>query len=744
MSRFYRAITLGVLTGLSGIIIILLPYGFSLEENVGLPLLFALRGPEEAPSEVLVVNIDKLSAEKLNLSEDPKEWPRSLHARLINNLSERGASVIAFDLFFNEPRSEEEDNIFAASMSKAENVVLSEYLKLDALTDVNGQTLRNELIETHVMPIPSFAQAAASVACFPLPKVPGNVSQYWTFKTSAGNVPTLPVIVLQMFAMDVYDELIRLVQKYGLYPVDNLPLDKESLLASNNINNVVRLIRNAFESDPAITINILQELQSQNNPNNDPGKIRLLLSLINTYKGPDTKYINFYGPPRTITTLPYHQVLEPEDERTVNSRQFDFSNKVVFVGRSENIPSEKDIDGFHTVFSLSSGVDISGVEIAATAFANLLENKSVQPLNHLSYAGIMLFWGLLASIIIWRLRRPAASVICVVAIGVLYVIFALYQFKEGGMWYPLVVPLLIQTPIAFLGDLMWNRTASNKLIRHFLPSAIVNKIIGGDRLAEVKSTWQTVYGICLVTDIAGFTTASETMNPEIINNFKKEYFRIAFEPLRHHDLFFKKSTGDGIVAAWNEDNWSASKEHPCVAAMKIRDAVELFNRDSHIKFPTRIGLHCGSMSVGIIDTAGQCEYDISGDTVNTTQRIEALNKQIGTQILLSEDVLGHFNGVLTREVGEFLLAGKTNPLVLHELICLSEDSTEQQKNICLFFSEALDAFRSRAWEKASVKLNDLINMFGHDGPSDYYMRLCKQYNHIPPGESWGGEIRLAK
>ena len=710
---------------------------------MGLPLLFALRGPEEAPPEVLVVSIDKVSSEKLNLSEDPKEWPRSLHARLINNLSERGASVIAFDLFFNKSSSEEEDNIFAASMSKAGNVVLSEYLKLDALTDVNGQTLRNELIETHVMPIPSIAQAAASVACFPLPKVPGNISQYWTFKTSAGNAPTLPVVVLQLFALDVYDEFIQLVHKYGLYPVENLPLNRESLAASQNINNVVRSIRDVFEKNPSVTENILQELQSQNSRYHDPAEMHLLNSLISTYKGLGTRYINFYGPPRTVKTLPYHKVLELEGEDSLDSGQFDFSNKVVFVGRSDNIPSEKDIDNFHTVFSLSNGIDISGVEIAATAFANLLEDRHIRPLNYLSYAGIMIFWGLFVSII-FLLCRTTTSVICVATAGVLYLIFTLYQFKMNAAWFPVVIPLFIQIPTAFSSAFMWNRLVSNKIIRHFLPSEIVCKIIGGEKLEDVKSVGQTVYGICLVTDIAGFTTVSETMDSREINEFKKEYFGIAFEPLRHHDLFFKKSTGDGIVAAWKEDNWTTSKEHPCSAAINIRDAVKLFNHDSPVKFPTRIGLHCGNMSVGIIDTAGQCEYDISGDTINTTQRIEALNKLMGTHILLSYAVLTDFTEFLTREVGIFLMAGKKTPLVVHELICLSEDSTEHQRNVCLFFSEALNSFRSRAWEEASVKLNDLINTFGHDGPSQYYLKLCEQYYKTPPGRSWKGEIRLDK
>jgi adenylate cyclase len=100
----------------------------SLEEDTGLGLLFKLRGPVKPPTDIVVVSIDKQSSDKLNLHNNPDKWPRSLHADLTANLVKEGARIIAFDVHFIEPRIAEDDNLFAESIQKAQNVILCEPL----------------------------------------------------------------------------------------------------------------------------------------------------------------------------------------------------------------------------------------------------------------------------------------------------------------------------------------------------------------------------------------------------------------------------------------------------------------------------------------------------------------------------------------------------------------------------------------------------------------------------------------
>ncbi|MGD8334416.1 MAG: CHASE2 domain-containing protein, partial [Desulfobacterales bacterium] len=128
MSRLVKAIILGFLIGIVGLLISPFRFALELEENAGLGLLFKLRGARPAPSDVIVISIEKESSEYLALPNNPDKWPRSLHARLINTLLKEGAEVIAFDLHFIETRSTEDDNLLAEAIKKAGKVVLAEPL----------------------------------------------------------------------------------------------------------------------------------------------------------------------------------------------------------------------------------------------------------------------------------------------------------------------------------------------------------------------------------------------------------------------------------------------------------------------------------------------------------------------------------------------------------------------------------------------------------------------------------------
>ena len=150
------------------------------------------------------------------------------------------------------------------------------------------------------------------------------------------------------------------------------------------------------------------------------------------------------------------------------------------------------------------------------------------------------------------------------------------------------------------------------------------------------------------------------------------------------------------------------------------------------------------MALGSVGAIDHFEYRAVGDIVNTVSRIEGLNKHLGTNILASADVLHHVDDFLTRELGTFLLSGKSKPIVLHELICRKEESSEKQRNLCGLFAEALGAYQGQFWEKAMEKFHTFLQLTEQDGPSLFYLRLCENYRENPPGESWTGLVCFHK
>jgi len=201
MSNLCNALLVGLLTGVLGLSLV--PIASQFEEDIGLDFLFTLRGDREVPSDVIIVTMDRVSARNLNLPSDPRKWPRSLHARLVETLAKQGAAVIAFDVLFDEASILDHDSLFADAIKNARNVVLCERVEKESisLTDKEGVHTGHLHTVKLVPPIPLLAQSAVAIAPFVLPKVPVKVSQYWRFKRGAGDKPTLPVVVFQIFAL---------------------------------------------------------------------------------------------------------------------------------------------------------------------------------------------------------------------------------------------------------------------------------------------------------------------------------------------------------------------------------------------------------------------------------------------------------------------------------------------------------------------------------------------------------------
>ena len=449
-SRLFKAIILGLVIGLVGLLLSPFRFALNLEENTGLGLLFKLRGVQQPSDEVVVVSIEKESSDNLNLSNNPDKWPRSLHARLVDNLIREGAEVITFDIHFIEPRTAEDDQLFAEALEKAGNVVIGEPLiaKEVKLFGSGGSQSDVHSIVKIVKPVELFARSAVATAPFSLPRIPFKVNQYWGFQTGAGDSPTLPVVTFQLLTLPLYEEFVRLLGKVSPQQAAKLPTDSATAIKTKSVKRLIRDIRAIFESEPLIAENLLQALATLEPLSDDAKNNGLLKSLIKMYAAPNRRYINYYGPPRTITTLPYHEALQLRNGM-VGNRQYDLKGKAVFVGFSEILLADRK-DSFYTVFSQANGIFISGVEIAATALSNIIEDTPVKPVGLRIHIFIILLWGILSGVIC-RLFSLKIGAMGIVVLSLVYLVAAIILFKTNGIWYPIVIPLFFQAPLAFIG-----------------------------------------------------------------------------------------------------------------------------------------------------------------------------------------------------------------------------------------------------------------------------------------------------
>ncbi len=713
-----KACILAFAIGFLGSLFSLTPWGENLEE-AGLDWFYKIRGPQQPPKDVTIISIDKLSADVLRLPEDPEKWPRSYYAELINKLNQQAPAIIAFNINFAEPRNVRNDNILAEAIASEKNVILSNYLERRTIfvNRKSRSSIPNMISEKVVYPIPLLENAALDVCPFPLPKTASSVKQFWVYKASAGGAPTFPSCI---FHNSVLKKTLPELSTLLIQTDPNLA----TLLAEPfSTIDFVQKIYQHFKTNP-IFLTRFQSILKQSGISSE--KKQLLQSWLNFHTSGDSLYFNHYGKAGTITTIPFYQALVSDILRPET-----FHNKIILVGYSENIQPEKS-PGFYNVYSSSAADTISPIEIAATAVANLIDNSWIKPLPLSRQFLMVLLWGMMLAALC-RFLPFKKIVIATIFVCLINFLLCYYLFKFFNLWLPVITPIFIQAPLIILAASIFHFVSRNlshqnlqKAFSFYLPKDVVEKISNRPASDIMNSYGELKQGVCLATDAGQYTTLSESKDPMQLADLMNRYYSVMFPLVQKHGGIISDVIGDAMMALWAVSN-AADKPQQAAsqAAIEIINAIDDFNQRQPDQLPTRIGLHYGSMRLGNVGAKEHYEYRAVGDIINTATRIEGLNKLLGTRILASEQITQNFSGFFTREVGQFILKGKTKPISIHELIGPEQDIPESWFSLKSEFSRALGFFKNSQWLEALEAFNTIKNNFPNDGPTLFYIHFLE-------------------
>jgi adenylate cyclase len=744
LGRLVRSLLVGFVAGLCGVLLALTPPGVALERNFGLDWLFKLRGAIVPPAEVAVVGINGKTGAALSLrglglrGRLPRDWERTIHGQLVERLVERNASVIVFDVDFSREKSPYEDRVFANAIIKANRVVLFEWLaaRRERVFDKNGAAGGWTWVEERNAPTPVLANAARAIGPFVIPKLDKAALEFWAFKSSAGDAPTTAAIALQLKALGVYDRWRAALAEAQVPGFDELPAQAAHLREPADMLEFMLTLRRAFQQDPQLRQLVTQALDRMYRDEPDPGERRLLSALVALYAGPGYQYLNLYGPPGTIRTIPYEALLAP-DGNTVADQVGDLTDHVVFVGYSDLYDTDQP-DRFYTSFTNSDGVDLSGVEIMATAYANLLTQRAVWPSDRTVTVLCVLWFGLVVGIAVYLLPAMVA-VPSVFAVMVAYAGIVQWRFNDADLWLPLAVPALVQLPLALLiglmGQYLLERRKERRIARaisYYLPANIVKELT--EKQLDPSSVNNVVFGTCLATDMSGFTTLAESKSPTELASFMNEYFDALAKVLKRHAVDVTEFHADTIMCAWTARERSPAVCRKAVlAAIDVSETIERFAREhGSIRLNPRIGLQDGHFYIGHMGGGGRLAYSIVGDTANTAARLESLNRHLGTHVLAAESVIGEPDGLLLRPLGSFKLRGKADATSVIEILGRRNNASADQQALCAEFADALAAFRTQKWSEAGALFEAVTERFADDGPSRFYLNRCRRYAAEPP------------
>ncbi len=710
-------------------------YLTNLEINWGLDTLFHIRGAHSSPDEVVIVAMDENSESRLDVSKDLTRW-RYFHTRLVQELSRQGAELIIFDLQFILAHPDH-DTELATAIKTAGNVIFTDCVQKltsgnqsfygrEECSDSNNQTfvdrqgvsnleLSEQMIAMRaITAAPKLLDSALDHAPFFLPSDAENdtIRSAWTFFDSLAEKPALPVVVWFYYLQHTgaLEDKIRSAAPLSAW-----------------------LTEQRRQCNPAKAIKSI----SLTKPSNLETRINDVICR------DDSRYLDFYGPPKTLRMESYSDVI---DGKVTNLK-----GKVVFIGKSNRLYSPGKTDFFQTPFSDTKSGEMAGVEIMATQFANLMEGRFVE--SPVVPALILLSFGLIIGFQLISMPGFYGLFASLLITGA-YISLAAGIFKQTGLWLSFAVPVLIQLPIAWLLSLLWSRRDllhERKRIIDFVRQVFPQWVtfvpaLPGQWYPEQGSTPLTterdVSGLCLATDIKGYTTIASKHTSHEMWDLIKEYYSVLGYPVSSHQGIIANIQGDALMAIWIDLPPDILRHAACLAALDMQQAVERFNMNSTAgPLPTRIGLHEGDMVLGCGEAGGLRFHNPFGDTVNTASRIEGVNTFLDTQILASSTVVSGLTDIFYRPVGTFCVKGRAEPLDLVEIVGKETDVSDTQKLFYKQFAEGLANFQQGKWEAAAASFQNLLHKEADDGPTQYYLNQSISYLKDPP-QRWEGVIHL--
>ncbi len=371
--------------------------------------------------------------------------------------------------------------------------------------------------------------------------------------------------------------------------------------------------------------------------------------------------INYRGGPRTFPWVPYHRVLSgdvPPDT---------FRDKIVLVGATT--PVLQDI--FSTPFARAR--EMPGVEIHAHVLDTLVRGDRMRPVPLEVTLAVATVAAFAASWLASRLR-VFRGFVAVAALWVVLAIATIAAFALWNVWFRGIGPtlaLVLGWGITVVDNYVREQRERRRLSQFFSPD-VLTEIVRHSADATLGSSRRRI--TVLFSDIRGFTSLSEKVEPEQVAEMLREYLSEMTEVVFRHGGTVDKYIGDCIMALYNAPFDDA--DH---AANAIKTGLELQERTIAVSArwherlgePIRngVGINTGDAVVGAMGSRQRLEYTAIGDTVNLASRLESLTKDYAASIIISESTYEETKGrFVTRRLGSVAVKGKTRPVGIYAVV----------------------------------------------------------------------------
>jgi adenylate cyclase len=378
--------------------------------------------------------------------------------------------------------------------------------------------------------------------------------------------------------------------------------------------------------------------------------------------------INYVGPAGSFFTISSDQLAALGDPGTeAPASDNPFRGRIVLLGGT--FPEGRDT--YQTPYG-----PMPGVEVHANVAHMLTTGRFIRPSSWWVGLAVNVAVSLVAGIVLLSLRPLIGTLVCIGGALAIGVPAAFYAFNRGGYWIDFVLPVVATTLTGLGGDALDRRRFRDSFARY----------LSRDVMARVLTDAPSLRGehrdvSILFSDLRGFTTLSEQLPPERIASHLNEYFEAMTTAIFAHHGMINDFVGDAVMAVFGAP--MADADHAWHAVQSARDmdrALERLNVGWDAAGLPRlrmgIGIHTGPVFAGNVGGRDRIKYTVIGDPVNVASRVEGLNKELGTTILITEDTLAAVGErVRTRDCGPQAVKGRVEKVQVFEVLTDGEGRT---------------------------------------------------------------------
>ena len=718
-------------------------------EQRSLDLRFALRGSRAADPRIVIVAIDEKTLQQIGAYP----LPRSQYAQLVRDLKQDGARVIAFDMTFPLPESSEALAILTKLKEQPANPLRRQTFEdLWKQADVDTQFAHaikdaGNVVLGHLFLGPDRAQYADPskqqeyfnivwAKAFPqvLKAGPGTFDLGQAWAQAGGPVAEGVEANLPQYA--------EAAASFGFFNIDPD--------ADGTLRRALFMSRYRDQDFfPSLDLMLLQQYEAIRDQQiaayiSANGLERIQFGNHELHPRTNgTALINYVGPYGSYVHYSMADVLSGKTPTGA------FRDKIVLVGATALGIADIRNTPFHSRESA-----YMGVEVHANIVDNLLHSAEPQRTflvrgfrEELVDIGFIVLFGAGFGMWLGRCKPLTASATTVLGLGA-FGGLVYFSFAHWGRWYSVVVPSTTLI-IAYLGSISYRvffeereKRKIRKQFGMFLSPGVIS-LIEKDPEKYFRPGGETKELSILFSDIRDFTTMSEGMTPDQLVHMLNEYFNAMTEVLYKHSGTLDKFIGDAIMAFWGSPY--PQQDHArraCCCALEMKSKLVELNRDWSARgmrpIAIGVGVNSGEVNVGNIGSEKRLSWTVMGDNVNLASRLEGMNKQYRTAILIAEatymEVKGQF---VSREVDKIRVKGKTKPVTIYELLGPVTAAADYE-SLVTAYNCALESYRAGDWTSAAGKLGEIIKSYPLDGPAQVLLQRSLEFMDEPPPPGWDG------